>query len=283
MHYVLAHDDGQAQPGSGRGGCRAGRRVPQLARRRPASIWPTAASRRPTCRWCRMLPLPPELETVEVPGGRPDPRPRGADRDPPPPAAADRRRQPASSRQNSTDYVDEDAVKAELLWARRLCNRARLAGDRRDPPLDRGDRGDRAATDGGLARAAAGQRQRSAAAGPVVIADRWRSPRRRADPRQRLGARRALLAAAGARVRADAGRDRRGGDQGKLPRPRACRAEDAAMPLAEAKAAARRATAAGGAGDRRRPDPGLRGRAGSTSRPTWTGARAAAGAARAAA
>ena len=26
-------------------------------------------------------------------------------------------------RQNSTDYVDEDAVKAELLWARRLCNR----------------------------------------------------------------------------------------------------------------------------------------------------------------
>ena len=26
-------------------------------------------------------------------------------------------------RQNSTDYVDEDSVKAELLWARRLCNR----------------------------------------------------------------------------------------------------------------------------------------------------------------
>ena len=26
-------------------------------------------------------------------------------------------------RQNSTDYVDEEAVKAELLWARRLCNR----------------------------------------------------------------------------------------------------------------------------------------------------------------
>ena len=26
-------------------------------------------------------------------------------------------------RQNSTEYVDEDAVKAELLWARRLCNR----------------------------------------------------------------------------------------------------------------------------------------------------------------
>jgi [pyruvate, water dikinase]-phosphate phosphotransferase / [pyruvate, water dikinase] kinase len=24
-------------------------------------------------------------------------------------------------RQNGTDYVDEDAVKAELLWARRLC------------------------------------------------------------------------------------------------------------------------------------------------------------------
>jgi [pyruvate, water dikinase]-phosphate phosphotransferase / [pyruvate, water dikinase] kinase len=26
-------------------------------------------------------------------------------------------------RQNSAEYVDEDAVKAELLWARRLCNR----------------------------------------------------------------------------------------------------------------------------------------------------------------
>ena len=27
------------------------------------------------------------------------------------------------ARQNSSEYVDEDAVKAELLWARRLCNR----------------------------------------------------------------------------------------------------------------------------------------------------------------
>jgi hypothetical protein len=26
-------------------------------------------------------------------------------------------------RQNETDYVDEESVKAELLWARRLCNR----------------------------------------------------------------------------------------------------------------------------------------------------------------
>jgi regulator of PEP synthase PpsR (kinase-PPPase family) len=26
-------------------------------------------------------------------------------------------------RQSETDYVDEEAVKAELLWARRLCNR----------------------------------------------------------------------------------------------------------------------------------------------------------------
>jgi [pyruvate, water dikinase]-phosphate phosphotransferase / [pyruvate, water dikinase] kinase len=29
----------------------------------------------------------------------------------------------AMVRQNSGDYVDEDSVKAELLWARRLCNR----------------------------------------------------------------------------------------------------------------------------------------------------------------
>ena len=26
-------------------------------------------------------------------------------------------------RQGETDYVDEEAVKAELLWARRMCNR----------------------------------------------------------------------------------------------------------------------------------------------------------------
>ena len=53
MHYVLAHDDGQAQPGLAEAdvvlvGCRA------APRRRPASIWPIAASRRPMCRWCRI-------------------------------------------------------------------------------------------------------------------------------------------------------------------------------------------------------------------------------------
>ena len=26
-------------------------------------------------------------------------------------------------RQDSSDYIDEEAVKAELLWARRVCNR----------------------------------------------------------------------------------------------------------------------------------------------------------------
>ena len=29
----------------------------------------------------------------------------------------------AEARQNSGDYVDPEAVKAELLWARRLCTR----------------------------------------------------------------------------------------------------------------------------------------------------------------
>ena len=29
----------------------------------------------------------------------------------------------AIARQNSSEYIDDDAVKAELLWARRLCNR----------------------------------------------------------------------------------------------------------------------------------------------------------------
>ena len=45
-----------------------------------------------------------------------------------------------------TDYVDLEAVNAELAFARRHVRRQWLAGDRRHPPLDRGDRaGDRQA------------------------------------------------------------------------------------------------------------------------------------------
>ena len=70
------------------------------------------------------LPEPPGLETVECPvvGLTLDPE-----------ALIEIRRHrlrliaagnaAAIARQNSTEYIDDEAVKAELLWARRLCNR----------------------------------------------------------------------------------------------------------------------------------------------------------------
>ncbi len=92
MHYVLAHDDGQAQPG--------------LAEADVVLVGVSRSSKTPTCFYLANrgikaanvplvpnLPEPPGLETVRVPGGRSHPGRRGADRDPPPSAAADRRRQ----------------------------------------------------------------------------------------------------------------------------------------------------------------------------------------------
>ena len=124
MHYVLAHDDGQAQPG--------------LAEADVVLVGVSRSSKTPTCFYLAnrgikaanvplvpSLPEPPGLETVECPvigltlEGE---------------ALIEIRRHrlkliAAGSqgagivRQNNTDYVDEEAVKAELLWARRLCNR----------------------------------------------------------------------------------------------------------------------------------------------------------------
>jgi [pyruvate, water dikinase]-phosphate phosphotransferase / [pyruvate, water dikinase] kinase len=123
MHYVLAHDDGQAQPG--------------LAEADVVLVGVSRSSKTPTCFYLANrgikaanvplvpnLPEPPGLETAQSPvvGLTLD-----AD------ALIEIRRHrlrligAANSvgivRQNSTEYVDEDAVKAELLWARRLCNR----------------------------------------------------------------------------------------------------------------------------------------------------------------
>jgi hypothetical protein len=123
MHYVLAHDDGQAQPG--------------LAESDVVLVGVSRSSKTPTCFYLAnrgikaanvplvpSLPEPPGLETVECPviGLTLESE-----------ALIEIRRHrlkliAAGSgtgivRQNSTDYVDEDAVKAELLWARRLCNR----------------------------------------------------------------------------------------------------------------------------------------------------------------
>lgn len=123
MHYVLSHDDGQAQAG--------------LAEADVVLIGVSRSSKTPTCFYlanrgikAANIPLvphtpePAELANVKCPVVgltlHPD-------------ALIEIRRhrlrligggaQTGPVRQSSTDYVDEEAVKAELLWARRLCNR----------------------------------------------------------------------------------------------------------------------------------------------------------------
>ncbi len=124
MHYVLAHDDGQAQAG--------------LAEADVVLVGVSRSSKTPTCFYLAnrgvkaanvpLVPNLPEPEGLQAVG-----RPViGLTLEAP--ALIEIRRHRlrliASSaasqtimRQNSTDYVDEEAVKAELLWARRLCNR----------------------------------------------------------------------------------------------------------------------------------------------------------------
>ena len=122
MHYVLAHDDGQAQPG--------------LAEADVVLVGVSRSSKTPTCFYLANrgikaanvplvpnLPLPPGLLTVKCPVIGLTLAPE---------ALIDIRRhrlrligggaQTGPIRQDSSDYVDEDAVKKELLWARRLCN-----------------------------------------------------------------------------------------------------------------------------------------------------------------
>jgi [pyruvate, water dikinase]-phosphate phosphotransferase / [pyruvate, water dikinase] kinase len=123
MHYVLAHDDGQAQPG--------------LAEADVVLVGVSRSSKTPTCFYLAnrgikaanvplvpSLPEPAGVETVECPviGLTLEAE-----------ALIEIRRHrlrliaagnsAGIIRQNSTEYVDEDAVRAELLWARRLCNR----------------------------------------------------------------------------------------------------------------------------------------------------------------
>src|SRR6201988_347758 len=120
MHYVLAHDDGQAQPG--------------LAVADVVLVGVSRSSKTPTCFYLAnrgikaanvplvpSLPEPPGLDTVECPviGLTLEAE-----------ALIEIRRHRLKLiaagnsagiiRQNSVEYVDEDAVKAELLWARRL-------------------------------------------------------------------------------------------------------------------------------------------------------------------
>jgi [pyruvate, water dikinase]-phosphate phosphotransferase / [pyruvate, water dikinase] kinase len=121
MHYVLSHDDGQAQPG--------------LAEADVVLVGVSRSSKTPTCFYLANrgikaaniplvpnLAVPPALANISCPVVGLTLAPE---------ALIEIRRHrlrligvdssAGLVRQNSTDYVDEDAVKAELLWARRLC------------------------------------------------------------------------------------------------------------------------------------------------------------------
>jgi regulator of PEP synthase PpsR (kinase-PPPase family) len=123
MHYVLAHDDGQAQPG--------------IAEADVVLVGVSRSSKTPTCFYlanrgikAANVPLVPNLPEPDVLAGTHCPV-IGLTLDAE--ALIEIRRHrlrligaPGSAgivRQSGTDYVDDEAVKAELLWARRLCNR----------------------------------------------------------------------------------------------------------------------------------------------------------------
>jgi [pyruvate, water dikinase]-phosphate phosphotransferase / [pyruvate, water dikinase] kinase len=123
MHYVLAHDDGQSPAG--------------LAEADVILVGVSRSSKTPTCFYlanrgikAANVPLVPGLAEPE--GLEPLAAPAiGLTLEPQALIEIRRHRlrligtqaSTALIRQNSAEYVDEDAVKAELLWARRLCNR----------------------------------------------------------------------------------------------------------------------------------------------------------------
>lgn len=120
MHYVLSHDDGQAQPG--------------LAVADVVLVGVSRSSKTPTCFYLANrgikaaniplvpgTPAPPGLEAPHCPviGLSIDAN-----------ALIEIRRNrlrmiatgsPETTRGGTTDYVDQEAVRAELLWAKRLC------------------------------------------------------------------------------------------------------------------------------------------------------------------
>jgi regulator of PEP synthase PpsR (kinase-PPPase family) len=122
MHFVLAHDDGQAQAG--------------IDEADVVLVGVSRSSKTPTCFYlanrgikAANIPLVPGLPE---PPGLDDPRAPVIGLTLDPGALIDIRRHRlkliaqgggAQVRHDTNDYVDQEAVKAELLWARRLCTR----------------------------------------------------------------------------------------------------------------------------------------------------------------
>jgi [pyruvate, water dikinase]-phosphate phosphotransferase / [pyruvate, water dikinase] kinase len=173
MHYVLAHDDGQAQPG--------------LAEADVVLVGVSRSSKTPTCFYlanrgikAANVPLVPNLAE---PVGLSEVKCPVIGLTLAPEALIDIRRhrlrliggggQTGPMRQDSSDYVDEDAVKAELLWARRLCN------SRGWPTIDVTRRSieETAATVLQLMEAWHNRHGKAASAGPVPAEPAHRRPR----------------------------------------------------------------------------------------------------------
>ncbi len=120
MHYVLAHDDGQAEAGIAEADvCLVG--VSRSSKTPTAFYLANRGVKAANVPLVPNLPLPAILEEVPCPiiGLTIDPQ-----------ALIDIRRHrlrligaPGLARHDASEYIDEEAVKAELLWARRLCAR----------------------------------------------------------------------------------------------------------------------------------------------------------------
>ncbi len=121
MHYVLAHDDGQAQPG--------------LAEADVVLVGVSRSSKTPTCFYLANRGIKaanvPLVPNVPMPAGLTQLKCPVIGLTLAAEALIDIRRHrlrligrggTGIIRQDSTDYIDEEAVRAELLWARRFCN-----------------------------------------------------------------------------------------------------------------------------------------------------------------
>ncbi|HET6308306.1 MAG TPA: pyruvate, water dikinase regulatory protein [Rhodopila sp.] len=122
MHYVLAHDDGQAQPG--------------LAGADVVLVGVSRSSKTPTCFYLANRGIKaanvPLVPNVPIPAGLAEVTCPVIGLTLAPEALIDIRRhrlrliggggQTGPMRADTSEYVDEDAVRAELLWARRFCN-----------------------------------------------------------------------------------------------------------------------------------------------------------------
>ncbi len=182
MHFVLAHDDGQAQMG--------------ISEADVVLVGVSRSSKTPTCFYlanrgikAANIPLVPGTPGAAGPrrsalsGDRADRGRQIADRDPPPPAAADRcRRADRAGAAGSLRLRGRGGGEERAALGPPALHQPRLAGHRRHPPLDRGNRRHRAAADRWLARtpaqdAGTGRAMIQAEAPPLILASESASRR----------------------------------------------------------------------------------------------------------